>query len=83
MGEFKIRVGSKVAYRGDFGSGSQQIAVVKCIEVTEFPRQKYGHEVKSVDIHAHYVLTLDNGHWCFSHQVDYVVSEEAEGGEPL
>ena len=58
QGEFEISVRSKVACRGDFGSGSQQIAVVKCIKVTECPCQKYGHEVNSVDIHADYVLTL-------------------------
>ena len=72
----KIRIGHKVAYRSSFGTGNQETAIVTCIEETELPRQKYGFEVSSVDLHANYVLTLDNGHWCFSDQVDHIVEEE-------
>ena len=68
-----IKRGSQVVYRGGFGRDSQTIAVVTGIEVTEDVRQKYGDEVDTVALDANYVLTLNNGHWCYSDQVDGVV----------
>ena len=68
-----IKRGSQVLYRGGFGRDSQTIASVTGIEITEFPREKYGDEVDAVALDANYVLTLNNGHWCYSDQVDGVV----------
>lgn len=68
-----IRKGTQVAYRGGFGSDAPKIAVVKSIEKTELPREKYGDEVMEVTLDDHFVLTLDNGHWCYSDQVDGIV----------
>ena len=68
-----IKRGSQVVYRGGFGGDPQTIAVVTGIEVTEDVRQKYGDEVDTVALDANYVLTLNNGHWCYSDQVDGVV----------
>jgi len=68
-----IKRGSQVLYRGGFGRDPQTIASVTGIEITEFPREKYGDEVDAVTLDANYVLTLNNGHWCYSDQVDGVV----------
>ena len=68
-----IRIGSQVLHRGGFGRDSQSVAGVTGIEITEFPREKYGDEVDAVTLDANYVLTLDNGKWVYSDQVDGVV----------
>ena len=68
-----IKRGSQVIYRGGFGRDPQRIASVTGIEVTENVRQKYGDEVDAVTLDANYVLTLNNGHWCYSDQVDGVI----------
>jgi hypothetical protein len=72
MNKRLIRKGSQVLYRPAFGRGAQQIAEVIAIEVTESPNEKYGDEVDVVHLDSHYILTLNNGHWCYSHQVDGV-----------
>ena len=68
-----IRKGSKVLYRGSWGRDGQRIAEVIAIEQTQGPNEKYGDEVDAVGLDEHYVLTLNNGHWCYSDQVDGVV----------
>ena len=71
-----IRKGSQVLYRGGFGRDPHKTAHVIAIEVTDYPREKYGVEVSEVSMDANYVLTLDNGHWCYSDQVDGVFITE-------
>jgi hypothetical protein len=73
-----IKRGSQVLYRGGFGRDAQTVASVTGIEVTENARQKYGDEVNEVTLDAHYVLTLNNGHWCYSDQVDGLVITPSE-----
>lgn len=73
-----IKRGSQVLYRGGFGNDAQTTASVTGIEITEFAREKYGDEVDEVTLDAHYVLTLNNGHWCYSDQVDGVVINPSE-----
>lgn len=68
-----IRKGSQVIYRGGWGRDPQKIAQVIAIEQTNAPNEKYGDEVASVHLDDHYVLTLNNGHWCYSYQVDGLV----------
>ena len=68
-----IRTGSKVLYRGSWGRDGQRIAEVIAIEQTDGPNEKYGDEVDAVGLDEHYVLTLNNGHWCYSYQVDGLV----------
>ena len=68
-----IRKGSKVLYRGSWGRDAQTIAEVIAIEQTQGPNEKYGDEVDAVTLADTYVLTLNNGHWCYSYQVDCLV----------
>ena len=69
-----ISKGSKVVYRGGFGRNARTVAGVLAVEKTYHANEKYGHEVEEVlHLQDNYVLTLDDGHWCYSHQVDGVV----------
>ena len=61
-----IRKGSQVLYRGSWGRDAQTVAEVIAIEQTQGPNEKY-------TLDDHYVLTLNNGHWCYSYQVDGLV----------
>lgn len=68
-----IKVGDHIRYRGCFGRGPVQSAIITSIELTDQPRQKDGMPVDAVC--AEYVkqnrvlFSLDNGHWCYSEQV--------------
>jgi hypothetical protein len=73
-----IRVGSAVIYRPVWGSAPATTARVVAIEVTEYPNQKYGVDVDAVHLDSHYVLSLDNNHWCYSTAVDGVISTHSE-----
>jgi len=68
-----LKVGNKIQYRGCFGSGAVEVVTVESIEVTEGPREKYGHNVEECDISVirenRANLSLSNGHWCYSDQV--------------
>ena len=68
-----IRKGSQVLYRGSWGRDAQTVAEVIAIEQTQGPNEKYGDEVDAVTLDDHYVLTLNNGYWCYSYQVDGIV----------
>ena len=68
-----ITIGSQVLYRGSWGRDAQTVAEVIAIEQTQGPNDKYGDEVDAVTLDDHYVLTLNNGHWCYSYQVDGLV----------
>lgn len=73
-----IRIGTKVVYRGGFGRDARTVAGVIAIEQTYHPSEKYGNEVDEVlHLQDNYVLTLDDGHWCYSHQVDGVVVNDS------
>jgi hypothetical protein len=49
-------------------------ATVKGMALTEEPREKYGESVDEVDLYSVrencVVFDLDNGHWCYSEQID-------------
>ena len=68
-----IRKGSQVLYRGSWGRDPQTIAEVIAIEITDGPNEKYGDEVDAVSLDSNYILTLNNGHWCYSYQVDGLI----------
>ena len=69
-----IKVGDKVLWRGSWGDDPEKEAELVSIEMTEYPRQKYGTEVPA----AHwekgewsfpFIATLDNGKWAYSDQI--------------
>ena len=68
-----LKVGDKVTTRGIWGTGPLQDASVLGMEVTQYPREKYGDDTKSVswDIvkQNRVVFTLSNGHWAYAKQV--------------
>ena len=74
----KVKVGDKVVWRGGFGYDTPAIVEVVGLEVTDYPRSKYGREVKEVDwelVKKNKVLfTLDTGNWAYSEQIDSVVA---------
>lgn len=73
MTEKKIKIGDTVEWRGAFGMQEPKPAKVIGMEVTEWPRDKYGETVEEADwklVQQNRVLfTLDNGHWAYSEQI--------------
>ncbi len=69
-----IKVGDDVVWRGGFGQDMPLSATVKGMTLTDNPREKYGESVDEVDLYSVrenlVVFDLDNGHWCYSEQID-------------
>jgi hypothetical protein len=69
-----IKIGDSVVWRGGFGQDMALSATVKGMALTEEPREKYGESVDEVDLYSvrenRVVFDLDNGHWCYSEQID-------------
>lgn len=68
-----IKVDDTVTYRPAWGMDAPVAVKVLGMEVTQFPREKYGKEVDEVSyglVQQNRVLfTLDNGHWCYANQI--------------
>lgn len=68
-----INVGDVIQYRGGFGLDAPSQAKVTSLEVTQFPREKYGEKVAQVSYgiveQNRCLFSLDNNHWCYSDQV--------------
>jgi hypothetical protein len=75
MSDKVIKLGSRVMWRGAWGSEEPKEAKVEGIEETEEPHSKYGTEVAFIDFDNREcsVLELDNGHWCYGDQIDEVL----------
>lgn len=69
-----IKIGDTVVWKGCFGLNAPLSAKVTGMELTAFPRCKYGHKVKEVSLEAVkanlVVFSLDNGHWAYSEQIE-------------
>jgi len=69
-----VRVGDKVTYTTRFGNGFLDEAAIVGLEVTGPPNSKSGERVCEAPwalVRANKVVfTLDNGRWCYSHQIN-------------
>ena len=70
-GNMSVKVGQKVKYRGNFGSGPIQVVEIESIELCEDEHEKYGTPVDEVDVWdlKRCCVTLDNGHWAYGYQI--------------
>ena len=70
-----IKIGSKVMWRGGWGSDPPEEAVVTEIEITD-GESKYGEEATSVPFYAkdNASFILSNGHWCYGNKIDEVLN---------
>ena len=69
-----LRIGDTVRWRGCFGMDGALPATVTEIEVTDYPRSKYGKAVREVEwatVRDNLaVVTLSNGHWAYGEQIE-------------
>ena len=67
----QIKIGSRVMWRGSWGSDPAVEAQVVAIEETDEPHEKDGRTVDSIDFEdrERSVIDLDNGHWCYGDQI--------------
>ena len=69
----RIKTGMKIRHR--VVGGEVCVGVVECIEKCK-PGDKYGNPVASAPVGAsNYVLSLDNGHWCYGDQVISIINK--------
>ena len=68
-----LKVGDTVLWRGSWGQDRPKKAVVVGMDVTEYPREKYGYSVEEVGWEVvrenRVLLDLDNGHWAYGSQI--------------
>jgi hypothetical protein len=71
-----VKIGDTVNWKGCFGMNAPLSVKVVAMELTEFPRSKYGVEVDEVtaDMVAknRVIFTLDNSHWAYADQVEII-----------
>lgn len=67
---------------GDMIETDQRIGKIVGIEEVR-PNEKYGHDCleanigsRSDDRRFKYVIDLDNGHWCYAHQIKCLVHRD-------
>ena len=69
-----VKIGDVVNWKGCFGLDAPRSAKVVSMELTQFPREKYGNTIYTAtadQVASNRVLfTLDNGHWCYSEQIE-------------
>jgi len=74
MKKMTVRVGDKVIWRGGFGGEAPRVVTVTGLDITEYPREKYGESVEKADwelVKDNRVLfSLDTGNWAYSEQID-------------
>ena len=79
----KIRVGDTIQYRPAWGTDPSKRVKVVSLEVTKESREKYGSRVSVVTYSEvadnRVCFDLDDGHWCYSSQVDGRVDYEGTG----
>jgi hypothetical protein len=78
-----LHVGDAVAWRGAWGSEAPRRAVVRSIEQTYHPREKYGTQVQEMPwsrVRKNYaVVDLDNGHWAYGEQIYPILQDQDLG----
>jgi hypothetical protein len=72
-----IKVGSKVSYKGAWGTLPEKEVTVKSIEKCVSKRMKHGKVVDEIDyVKKDYgVYDLSDGHWCYGEQIVELVKE--------
>jgi len=68
-----LRIGDRVNWRGAWGSESIRKVTIESLEVTEYPREKYGDEVSEVSWQVikenRCVVGIDSGNWAYGSQI--------------
>ena len=68
-----LKIGDTVNWRGGWGSEPPEPAKILRMEITQYPREKYGNDATEVSwelVKANRVcFDLDNGHWAYSDQI--------------
>ena len=68
-----LKIGDTVAWRHAWGTGSVADAVVTGLDVTFYPREKYGDPADEVSWDLvqqnRVVVTLSNSHWAYGSQI--------------
>jgi len=77
----KVRIGDDIIYRpGLLGTEFPVQVTVKGLTITEIARDKYGEKVQEADwslVQDNRVcFDLSDGHWCYSDQVDKLITKE-------
>ena len=66
----KFHVGQRVMHRGAWGNEPPTETVIEVLELTTYPREKYGEPVEMVFEGEHFVCTLANGKWAYDFQIE-------------
>lgn len=67
----KIKIGSKVSYKGAWGTKPEKEVIIETIEKCAEEGMKEGIEVEEIDwSEKNYgVYDLSDGHWCYGYQI--------------
>lgn len=67
-----LKIGSKVVYRGAWGTAFPKESEIEGIQLCE-NGDKYGEDIEECneDNYENCVFDLTDGHWCYGYQIDW------------
>lgn len=74
----KIKIGSKVSYKGAWGTQPEKMVTIEGIEHCKREGDKYGTSVKEIPwvMKDYGVYNLSDGHWCYGYQIVSLFSDD-------
>jgi hypothetical protein len=75
--EKTIKIGSKVSYKGAWGTQPEKEVTIEGIEQCEEKDQKEGYPVEEINWSEkdYGVYDLSDGHWCYGYQIVSLIEE--------
>ena len=72
-----IKIGSKVSYKGAWGTQPEKEVIIEGIEKCVEEDMKYGKPVDEIDWSEkdYGVYDLSDGHWCYGYQIVSLIEE--------
>ena len=79
-----IKIGSKVIYKGAWGTQPEKEVTIEGMQLCEEEGEKYGTDVEEIhwDYKDYGVYDLSDGHWCYGYQIVSLVEEPEPEEEP-
>ena len=70
-----IKIGTKVSYKGAWGTKPEKEAIVKAMQICEKEGEKYGDDTDEIPWYEknYGVYDLSDGHWCYGYQIVSII----------
>ena len=72
-----IKIGTKVIYKGSWGTDPEKVATIEGMQICEEEGDKYGIDTDEIpwEMKNYGVSDLSDGHWCYGYQLVRIVKQ--------